>query len=918
MRRFIAYLSLMICTILGIGFLIKPTLNSVNPGLDYSSGREYVYQLTNLGENISDNTETVTDKNAATGVAKEMESRLKNYGVEQYNIEIEGTDTIRVSVYSKTETLYDHVMSYLSFDGRLTLATSDFEYVYQNYTDRNQADKTDTNMFGVTAPYIGYRDIYPATVIPLEDPTTFKKAVEHALSLNKASSEDEEAKTSEEAYFYLWTNWQEGDDFVKANENENIKNKLVMRFDPTNIWWEEKEDDHKSICVLYNVAGEGEQKPNSVNDLQFKNIQDANENAKYFTALLNTSKLDYKVNLIYNGAATPIIENIINLTNVINPAFSATLIGFMVAYGLLIMFSIAIYRLGGISLSLANILGVIIVLTVFNALGGILSVASMIGFGILSIIMFISSMVFCQLLKTEIKKGKTTKKANQDAFKKSALFTIDISVVTLIIGSCIYLLGGSYLASLGIVFFFGSFINIFVNIFYLKASSYFLTSSFVCMEKDGAKYLGYNPEADKKNEELIAESADQGVLNKESNTTVVEESRIPTKKNKLSSGLKGGVLVGLGVLATLITIVTTSFVSTPYAQETVYNVTDKIYVRVEDKKTFFKDAGKIENIVDFITFEKVELTEEQKNDDAKMKEALKAKKVYKKIDSKAFSDTTNPSNAGDSIKHDYLLYVIYLNKGIDTTSTKVFYKNVLASVTLEELVSNNVLILDTEANVSLKKSSSFGLADQFHISEIAFALSIGIVVVSIYLALRYKTSHGIVAGLLAFATGAIAIGVYAIIRVPVNQFITLSAVIAVIAMLLFSLIYMFTFANNARELKESINSNNRKLADSSLEDSRNTIFGASAIFFLTIISLLFGVNALLTNMYLSTIVYVIMCYGISLFVFIPFSVVVDKFMNYLSNNIKLPTSKKGKLRKEHKARQGSKEVEEATFIGIND
>ena len=165
MRRFIAYISLLICTILGIGLSIKPALNSINPGLDYTYGKEFVYQLTNLGENISDNAEPVTAKTAATEIAEQMDARLKNYGISQYNIEIEGNDTLRVSLFAESDSIYNHVQSYLAFDGRLTLATSDFEYVYQNYTDRNQADKTNTTMFGVTAAYTGYKDIDRKSVV---------------------------------------------------------------------------------------------------------------------------------------------------------------------------------------------------------------------------------------------------------------------------------------------------------------------------------------------------------------------------------------------------------------------------------------------------------------------------------------------------------------------------------------------------------------------------------------------------------------------------------------------------------------------------------------------------------------------------------------------------------------------------------
>ena len=133
MKRFLAYISMLVVMILGVVTLAKPTLQNSQSGFDFNGGREYIYQITDLGNSITDQGDEMVPEGAVDEIAETMEERLQQYGVAEYYIEIQGNNKISVKFSANSSLEYDHISNFLTFDGNLTLTTYDSEYIYHNY-----------------------------------------------------------------------------------------------------------------------------------------------------------------------------------------------------------------------------------------------------------------------------------------------------------------------------------------------------------------------------------------------------------------------------------------------------------------------------------------------------------------------------------------------------------------------------------------------------------------------------------------------------------------------------------------------------------------------------------------------------------------------------------------------------------------
>jgi hypothetical protein len=91
MRRLIAYITLAVSSIIAIGVGINPIMSKGINNLDYRDGRQFVYQLFEKDDETID----VDAEDAAREVAKDMDERLKTWGISNYKVEIEGNDIVR-------------------------------------------------------------------------------------------------------------------------------------------------------------------------------------------------------------------------------------------------------------------------------------------------------------------------------------------------------------------------------------------------------------------------------------------------------------------------------------------------------------------------------------------------------------------------------------------------------------------------------------------------------------------------------------------------------------------------------------------------------------------------------------------------------------------------------------------------------
>ena len=901
MKRFIAYLSILISVILGVVIVAKPAVQGINGGYDYDGSREFVYQIVNHGETIDDfDRDAFEDNSAVTKIAEEFENRLISYDVEKYDIVTEGNDKIRVRFTAKDDTEYGYISNYLTADGNLSLVTFDESVVFNNFENEETGDEV---MFGEKDAYLTYKDsIYPGIVIPLVDAKTFnEKAVKKAEELN-VPNEEEGISVSQEGNIYLWTRYEQGvDNFENAEKNENIKNKLMLSFQYNNIWFEENEEDYSSIVFYFNVDGLDEN--TTFETIDWNAVAKATETANYYLHLINASHLDQRVYLLSENTVDANLETLVNKGMSIEPAMSQTLIATVVAFVIILVISVVFFRLNGLMTALTSGLGALLTLFIYNALGATLSFPAILGFVVVSILTYVCGFTYSVKFSSELAKGKNSKKAFIDATRKNAFINIDLSVITLIAGIFIFLLGNSYISGCGIILFFGGLINLVAHFVISGAGLYFLSSSNYGMNKPAlltSKFFNKNTEKVETVENETEEKAE------EETPAVVE-----TKKSKVPC-VFGGIL-GVVALACTIGLSVFAGISTPYKETATFAADSYAYVYVKKPDTTLNTPEKIEAQLDLIRFT------EEVNGEATYKE------IYTDVTSTDYVNFTNPDDDSNSIEFEYFIYSIKLNNELDLRSENFVFvtvdaDNKVISASQDQTSLSECLATTFGNDFTLNIVNDFNITKTYNIGTIALVTFITVAVCGIYLFIRHGRFVAIIGTSVSSAFAIICLGLFSLLRTAVYNYIAYATIPAAI-LVLFIVAYM------AVKYKEHINENKvkvvdiafkKKIANESKLDLKNTCALVASIIILVSICYFGFSTSFVSNTFLIILFASLCAYLFLAMTFTPFLLELYDKLGNVTLKVKLPKSNKKRLKQQHKSRQRGKEVEEATFIGIND
>lgn len=912
MKRFLAYLSILISVILGVVIVAKPAVQGINGGYDFDGSREFVYQIVNHGETIDDfDTEAFEDNKAVTKIAEEFENRLISYDVEKYDIVTEGNDKIRVRFTAKDDTEYEYISNYLTADGNLSLVTFDGQEVFNNFDN----EETDTKAtWGNKDAYLTYKDsIYPGIVIPFNSAEEAKefneKAVKHAEDINIPNNEEGIA-VSQEGNIYLWTRYDaDKDNFENAEKNENIKNKLMLSFQYNNIWFEANEEDYASIVFYFNVEGLDEH--TTFDTIDWNAVAKATDTANYYLHLINASHLDQRVYLLSDTTVDANLETLVNKGMSIEPAMSQTLLASVIAFAVILALSVFFYRLNGLLTTLVSGLGALLTLFVYNALGATLSFPAVLGFMIISILMYICGFSYSTKFAKELSKGKNAKKAFIDATRKNAFINVDLSVITLIAGIFTFLLGNSYISGCGIILFFGGLINLAMNFIVSGSGLYFLSTSNHGLNKPGLIASKFFVKDTQKEAAKAAEETVEVVAAEEA---PAEEPKKEEKVKKSKVPAICGLALGIVSLACALGLSIFSGVSTTYSEKATFNSDSYAYVYVKKPDTQYNTPEKIKAELDLIRY--VETVENE----------AKYSKVYVEVTSNDYVNYTNPDDNNQSTEFEYFIYSIKLNKDINLSSTENF-----TFVTLD--AEGNVASADSATtslgeclatifpnDYTLNIVNDFSITKTYNVGTVALVTFVSIAVAGIYLFVRHGRFVAIIGTSSASAFALIALGIFSLVRTTVYNYIAYATIPVALIML-----FLVTYASV--KYKEHINENKVKVVDNdfkkkialeSSNDIKNTIAIVSALVVIVCathfgFSTVFVGNTFLLVLLLATFGHIFLA-----MVYVPFLVkLIDKIGN-IKINVKLPKSHKKRLKQQHKSRQRGKEVEEATFIGIND
>ena len=872
--------------VLCLGVAFTPVFTHIKPGREYTSGEEFVYELRDATvEKDADDTYIPQDDTEINKVADEMKARLDVCGVEDYNLVVEGLTSIRVSVSISDNNQRDYVRRYLAFNGN--------NFTLSNATGEDRIEQED--LFGDNKAYIvRERDVFPYLVLPVKNLDKVRTMVDNlsgdtpsnnesaALKPFRADDGEEEQATPD---LFIWNNVEDDDNL---NYSEASKDAVFMHYHLTrelsskNFWYQSSKEEKTEIGILFGQADED-------NNYDVNSLEAANKAATFYMNMFNASAYSntFKVvDLFVSESSSGVSYHTINTSASVEPilvfgsdvnvAMSLTLISTLICSVLVSLILFFFYRFNAFGMVANTLSSVFLTFLVFNlVMHATFNPAAVIGGIILALASVIGEVYYANKFKEEVYKGRSLKKANTEATKRSTLVFIDIAIVVAFLGLMLYLLGGSALKPMGIVLFFGALINLVMSLVVFRLLSWLLTNTTKLQEK----YNYFNID-----EKKVPNIANEQKADYEG--PYQDKNFIKHKKPFMI----GALVLFVAAIAGIITFGVINKSPLNVAASTQDSTTVYVSLRLDNPiiqdTTSFKDK-----VLGNVT----------------IGEATLASNSSLEVE----SESRVTYDAETTLSKTYHYYVVSFNgsqkdqAAIDDLSSKI--EAAIVAVEGE----------DTADNIVVSVRNVRGTVGAPNQGFVALATGLGILGASLYFAFRYKPSRAL--ALLITSTGATAIayGALALTRIPTTSITSLvMPMVAVFSLI--SAIFLFNKEKDLKdEFKEELNEENKKaLLVKSIALSASPLFASGLLAGYIGINY-FGFGPMtFAVMFGGFIVGGVVALMLNLIVLGP----VMSFFEKLFSKIRLPEIKR-KPRKERiklKARKNSSEPEETIFIGIND
>ena len=899
MRRLWAYILLALTSLILVGVGFVPLMRNTNANIDYQSGREILFHVES-----KDETRELSQKQLGE-LADMMSERLQKQNVTRYEVDIQGNDTIAVILSQDYEAQYNNIIQYMEFDGSFALTNSAGTYALADeFLLENGKAKLET-----------YNN-YPCITLPVNvEGEKYKEVLEGAKGEGakpetSSSGEGDDAEEVNTYYLYLWYGFEEK--LITEETDYANDSHIIMKFKVSDA--EDGADqyfpdtDNKLYSVL-NLDSDGDGVASNSEKTK------AFDTANYYVNLLNASKLevsddnggklDVVIKTIGSNYVDAWIEQTIALGTVSTVAFTPTFIALLCAIVLVSVLLVYFFRLGSVGVITTTIVSLFAGLASMVLLTAEFTTISIFAFIALAITSLASGVIYLCKLKDEAYRGRSLKKANLEASRKSLLPILDVHVALIVIGIFAYLLGGSAMRTFAAITVLGGVASVILSTLGLKLLLWLATNATSLQGKYG--FFG------------IDGSKVPDLISEEKPTYFGPYADKDLTKSKVKVGIGGGVVL----LATTVAMIVFGIVTGNIYANKNASGNDRIYF-----ETTMAENSQINNTSINDILSKTFVYDDKDGDGvASESEKASAKSLASygiaKIDSTGKSYTVT-NEVDEDITH--YVQVAYLNGVIDE-KLKAYYdpqdgSEIIYSAGGDSDVSGIINyaietkgVLENVAIVSLKKVVSHN-SGQPDVLKIALSALAGVGVAGLYLLIRYRLSRGLVAMVLAIATGSIALGLLSLVHLPV-----IGGYVAVIAPVaaLFSLILSIIFMNKERELVLEDKAKDKSLENRKAISVRAVSLSYSAVTIFAIIAIFvcvnfFGFGSNFTALsFIALIITMLLALVVNPIVIAPLSNVLYGLFSRV--NIKRPTlKKKTKVRKVSK----SAEPEEAIFIGIND
>ncbi len=891
MRRLWAHIVIVFAALVAVFASTPALLKKVTTNSDFRTSRQFTFQLSEREPVAGEADPAKLDGDSAKNMAAVMEQRLRTYGVDSYKIAYGGnsekSDIITISFYAESETKYNNVVNYLTFNGSFAFMNKAAEGKESEAVVVTESEFRNGNAYLKDASV----NEFPTIILPVKTSSeSWKNLVDYAKD-NPDTSEENGGPI-----VYLMRDYLAGDTPQTLEESNKWSQKVFIpfnyetAFDNTNNWF--------TYQVGYSdTNGNGLADPDE--------IRSSFDNANYLLNLFNSEALDFDVTCLRGlSVETRVVipEAVEKITDKAKLVWNATLTAVVAAIAIIALLLVVFYRLGALSSITTTILTVFFAfLFMINAEieYSVLAIAALVAVAIISLS---CGVIYLNKLKEDAYKGHTLKKANTEASKKSLLPIIDINIVGIVVGIMTYLLGGTAFHPFGAILAFGSLVSLLINTFGLKLLMWLPTNTTKLSGKYGA--FGINKE-----------NVPNHMAEEKQRFYGAYAEKDLTKRKKPIGIIAGGLFV----VALVGLLVGVSIKGGIVKGDTSKVVGQEIYVtNTYDAKKEETDNKLNKNTLQSDVLEKIMLLSGY---DAEMHEVYTPLKEYVTNVDEYVTFTSSKTVREEEEDIDYVTtyYVLSLKGNIDL-STKSYYIPLTPADTETLSKTLQYFLENTNYGVSIKNNVTYVTESNIEWTKVLTASAVAVAILTVYLMLRYRLSRGLASIVFPVLGATITLGVLVLLNV-IGLSLPLTVIAAIPLMTILSYAFMIPIMNREREMviddksRDVTIEHRKELSIKSLGIALTPVL-ASAVLGIYLLINFFGFGVIASSyVYLIAIIGSLIALGFIVVLYMPIANLLYALFKKISIERK-PRERKNK--KSNKPVKKSAEPEEAIFIGIND
>lgn len=606
-------------------------------------------------------------------------------------------------------------------------------------------------------------------------------------------------------HLVVWLGYEEGDDYANLETDASVAKKII-----------------------YNAEVSGELKDSTISITgNFTKSQ-----AQSTIDLINSGTLDYELSIVQISA----IE-----ASSANNSLNKTLIAGLIIICLVVVALTVYYKIGGLVSSISLLFNTFLSILLFVTFKGIINQQMIAGLIISLSISIDAIIIVLERVKKELYNGKSVERAVSEGYKKSTSAIVDTNIVVLIMSLIMYFFGNS-VANFALMLSLGSVVTLVIMTFLNKFILSLVSKLNISPVSLGAK------KAYIENKEIYIESKANKI------------SPLNSKK-KFMAGL--GIFVGVSVIVMLVL---------QFTMGSLFNYNNTINknsnVTIITNVEYFTDEA---HVMEFFGDDSLNI---------ELKDIEMSS--YEKDGIKKYKTTVTTKNSIISVEDELV------NKIIDAVGENKEYDE------RYELYINDIN----------PKSTVVSLLSAL------YASGIGLLIIGVYLAIRYRYSYAIAAVISTICSIVLTALFLGLTRIKIGS----DAVIAIYAIVVYSIATLIVIFDR---LKEMISNTNKKYIsnDERYEAITNAINVSLprttiSMLFVTMISIVFLAFSSIFNysFYVSLVVGLIVCSICAIMIS------SQIWLLFEENSEKRKRTFKPKNNKNRKF----KELEEHVFIGIND